>query len=35
MKFLHFLNSPKDLDPSYNTDLDFWGLFWKGKNAVL
>ena len=27
---LLFLNNPKDLDPSYKMDLDFW-LFWKEK----
>ena len=24
---LPFLNNPKDLDPSYKTDLDFWDCF--------
>ena len=24
---LPFLNNLKDLDPSYKTDLDFWGCF--------
>ena len=30
---LHFLNSPKDVDPSDKRDLDL-GLFWKEKNSV-
>ena len=24
IQVLSFLNNPKDLDPSYKTDLDFW-----------
>ena len=29
---LPFLNNPKDLDPSYKTDLDFWDCFGSNKN---
>ena len=28
-------NNPKDLDPSYKTDLDFWDCFGRKKNSVL
>ena len=30
-----FLNNPKDLDPSYKMDLDFWDCFGREKNTVL
>ena len=29
--FFPFQNNPKDLDPSYKTDLDFWDCFGKEK----
>ena len=32
---LSFLNNPKDLDPSYKMDLDFWDCFGEEKNSVL
>ena len=32
---LPFLNNPKDLDLSYKTDLDFFGLFWMEKDLCL
>ena len=35
IRVLPFLNNPKDLDPSYKVDLDFLGLFWKGKKLCL
>ena len=28
---LPFLNNPKDLDPTYKTDLDFWDCFGRKK----
>ena len=28
-----FLNNLKDLDPSYQTDLDFWDCFGRGKSS--
>ena len=31
-EFCPFLNNYKDLDPSYETDLDFWDCFGKKKN---
>ena len=34
IRVLPFLNNPKDLDPSYKTDLDFWDCFGR-KNTVL
>ena len=34
IQILHFLNNPKDLDPSYKMDLDFW-IVLEGKNNVL
>ena len=42
IRVLPFLNNPKDLDPSYKTDLDFWDCFgrkkgpsYKRRNMVL
>ena len=35
MRVLSFLNNPKDLDPSYKMDLDFWDCFGRKKNTVL
>ena len=32
--FFSFQNNPKDLDPSYKTDLDL-RLFWKGKTCII
>ena len=32
---LTFLNNPKDLDPSYKMDLDFWNCFGREKNLRL
>ena len=29
IRVLPFLNNPKDLDPSYRMDLDFWDYFGK------
>ena len=29
-----FQNSPKNLDPSSKMDLEFLGLYWKGKHPV-
>ena len=31
IRVLPFLNKPKDLDPSYKTDLDFWDCFGRKK----
>ena len=31
MPILSFLNNPKDLDPSYKTDLDLWDCFGRKK----
>ena len=31
---LPFLNSPKDLDPSYKMDLDFWDCFGRKQKTV-
>ena len=31
IRVLPFLNNPKDLDPSYKTDLDFWDCFGRKK----
>ena len=31
IRFLPFLNNPKDLDPSYKMDLDFWDCFGRKK----
>ena len=33
--FFSFQNNPKDLDPSYKTDLDLLRLFWKGKTCII
>ena len=35
IRVLPFLNTPKDLDPSYKMDLDFWDCFGKKTNSVL
>ena len=35
IRVLPFLNNPKDLDPSYKTDLDFWDCFGRKKTPVL
>ena len=32
MQVLPFLNSPRDLDPSYKMDLDFWDCFGRKLN---
>ena len=32
---ISFQNNPKDLDPSYKMDLDFLGLFSKGKIGII
>ena len=34
-KMFSFQNSPKNLDPSYKTDLDLLGLFRKGKTLII
>ena len=34
-QYLSTLGYPKDLDPSYKTDLDFWDCFWKEKTASI
>ena len=34
IQVLSFLNNPKDLDPSYKMDLDFWDCFGR-KNMCL
>ena len=34
IRVLPFLNTPKDLDPSYKIHLDFLGLFWKKKKPL-
>ena len=33
-KVLPFLNNPKDLDPSYKMDKDFWDCFGKKKLSL-
>ena len=30
-----FQNNPKNLDPSYKTDLDLWDCFRKGKTRII
>ena len=35
MPILHFLNNPKDLDPSYKTDLDLWDCFGRKKLRLI
>ena len=34
MRVFPFQSNSKNLDPSYEMDLDFLGLFWKGKNHL-
>ena len=34
-EFLPFQNNPKNLDPSYKTDLDLLELFRKGKTHII
>ena len=34
MKFFSFENNPKNLDPSYKTDLGLWDLIRKGKTRI-
>ena len=34
-KFFSFQNNPDNLDPSYKTDLDLFGLFRKGKTRTI
>ena len=34
IRVLPFLNNPKDLDPSYKTDLEFWDCFGRKKNVL-
>ena len=35
IRILPFLHSPKDLDLSYKTDLDFWHWFGRKKSLLL
>ena len=34
-KFFSFQNNPKDLDPSYKTDLDLWDCLGTGKIGII
>ena len=33
--YFSFQNNPKDLDPSFKTDLDLWDCFRKGKIGIM
>ena len=35
IRVLPFLNNPKDLDPSYKTNLDFWDCFERKKLRLI
>ena len=35
IRVLPFLNNPKDLDPSYKMDLDFWDCFGRKKHHLV
>ena len=35
MPILPFINNPKDLDPSYKTDLDLWDCFGRKKLCLI
>ena len=34
-EFFSFQNNPKDLDPSYETDLNLWDCFGMGKIGII
>ena len=34
-EFFSFQNNPKDLDPSYKTDLDLWDCLGMGKIGII
>ena len=34
-EFFSFENNPKNLDPSYKTDLDLWNHLGKGKTCII